>query len=212
MPPGHFGRQYKEFEKYFARNQVAEFDFNSKRFRIMIKSASAYPQGYAAIMPMFPKIREYPKALIIDIGGYSLDYLQLKNGKTDMAVCDSLDMGIITLYNDIKSKINSSEDMLVAESDIDAVLQNKPTVFEERIKKMIEQKSKDFTEKIINSLRERYIDLKTTHAIFVGGGSLLLSKYICNSDRIVEPDIIKNINANAVGYDFLLRKEKERRR
>lgn len=212
LPPGHFGRQYKEFEKYFARNQVAEFDFNSKRFRIMIKSASAYPQGYAAIMPMFPKIREYPKALIIDIGGYSLDYLQLKNGKTDMAVCDSLDMGIITLYNDIKSKINSSEDMLVAESDIDAVLQNKPTVFEERIKKMIEQKSKDFTEKIINSLRERYIDLKTTHAIFVGGGSLLLSKYICNSDRIAEPDIIKNINANAVGYDFLLRKEKERRR
>lgn len=212
LPPGHFGRQYKEFEKYFARNQVVEFDFNSKRFRIMIKSASAYPQGYAAIMPMFPKIREYPKALIIDIGGYSLDYLQLKNGKTDMAVCDSLDMGIITLYNDIKSKINSSEDMLVAESDIDAVLQNKPTVFEERIKKMIEQKSKDFTEKIINSLRERYIDLKTTHAIFVGGGSLLLSKYICNSDRIAEPDIIKNINANAVGYDFLLRKEKERRR
>lgn len=212
LPPGHFGRQYKEFEKYFARNQVVEFDFNSKRFRIMIKSASAYPQGYAAIMPMFPKIREYPRALIIDIGGYSLDYLQLKNGKTDMAVCDSLDMGIITLYNDIKSKINSSEDMLVAESDIDAVLQNKPTVFEERIKKMIEQKSKDFTEKIINSLRERYIDLKTTHAIFVGGGSLLLSKYICNSDRISEPDIIKNINANAVGYDFLLRKEKERRR
>lgn len=212
LPPGHFGRQYREFEKYFARNQVVEFDFKNKRFRIMIKSASAYPQGYAAIMPIFPKIREYPKALIIDIGGYSLDYLQLKNGKTDMAVCDSLDMGIITLYNDIKSKINSSEDMLVAESDIDAVLQNKPTVFEERIKKMIEQKSKDFTEKIINSLRERYIDLKTTHAIFVGGGSLLLSKYICNSDRIAEPDIIKNINANAVGYDFLLRKEKERGR
>lgn len=106
LPPGHFGRQYKEFEKYFARNQVVEFDFNSKRFRIMIRSASAYPQGYAAIMPMFPKIREYPRALIIDIGGYSLDYLQLKNGKTDMAVCDSLDMGIITLYNDIKSKIN----------------------------------------------------------------------------------------------------------
>lgn len=81
LPPGHFGRQYKEFEKYFARNQVIEFDFNRKRFRIMIKSASAYPQGYAAIMPMFPKIREYPRALIIDIGGYSLDYLRLKTAK-----------------------------------------------------------------------------------------------------------------------------------
>ena len=129
-----------------------------------------------------------------------------------MSVCDSLDMGIITLYNDIKSRINSSEDMLITENDIDAVLQNKPTVFEERIKKLISQHSKEFTEKIIYSLRERHIDLKTTHAIFVGGGSLLLSEYIHGSDKIVKPDIIKNINANALGYDLLLRKEKERRR
>ena len=102
--------------------------------------------------------------------------------------------------------------MLIAESDIDAVLQNKPTVFEERIKKLISQQSKEFTDRIINSLRERHIDLKTTHAIFVGGGSLLLSKYIYGSDKIAKPDIIKSINANAVGYDFLLRKEKERGR
>lgn len=212
LPPGHFGKQYKEFEKYFVRNQTINFEFNKKNFKVFIKSASAYPQGYAAVMPMFLKVKEYPRAVIIDIGGYSLDYLQLKNGKTDMSVCDSLDMGIITLYNDIKSRINSSEDMLIAESDIDAVLQNKPTVFEERIKKLISQQSKEFTDKIIYSLRERHIDLKTTHAIFVGGGSLLLSKYIYSSDKIVKPDIIKSINANAVGYDFLLRKEKERGR
>ena len=212
LPPGHFGKQYKEFEKYFVRNQTINFEFNKKNFKVFIKSASAYPQGYAAVMPMFLKVKEYPRAVIIDIGGYSLDYLQLKNGKTDMSFCDSLDMGIITLYNYIKSRINSSEDMIIAESDIDAVLQNKPTVFEERIKKLISQQSKGFTDKIIYSLRERHIDLKTTHAIFVGGGSLLLSKYIYGSDKIVIPDIIKNINANAVGYDFLLRKEKERGR
>jgi hypothetical protein len=36
--------------------------------------------------------------------------------------------------------------------------------------------SKELVEKIINSLRERKIDLRTSHAIFVGGGSLLLAK------------------------------------
>ena len=74
---------------------------------------------------------------------------------------NSLDMKIITLYNNMQSKINSSEAMLVAESDIDAVLQNQPSLFAERVKKMIERQSKDFTEKIINSLREQYIELKT---------------------------------------------------
>lgn len=212
LPPGHFGKQYKEFEKYFVRNEVINFEFNQKKFKIYINSATAYPQGYAAIMPMYSKVKEYPRSVIIDIGGYSLDYLQLKYGKADMSVCDSLDMGVITLYNEIKSRINSSEDMLIDESDIDAVLQNKPTVFEERIKKLIEQQSLDFTEKIINSLRERHIDLKTTHAIFVGGGSLLLSKYIKASKKIAEPDIVENINANAVGYELLLKKQIERGR
>ena len=209
LPPGHFGKQYEEFEKYFVRNEVINFEFNQKKFKIYINSATAYPQGYAAVMSMYSKVKEYPRSVIIDIGGYSLDYLQLKYGKADMSVCDSLDMGVITLYNEIKSRINSSEDMLIDESDIDAVLQNKPTVFEERIKKLIEQQSLEFTEKIINSLRERHIDLKTTHAIFVGGGSLLLSRYIKASKKIAEPDIVENINANAIGYELLLKKQME---
>ena len=209
LPPGHFGKQYKQFEKYFTRNEIINFEFNQKKFKIMIKSATAYPQGYAAIMPMYTKVKEYPRSVIIDIGGYSLDYLQLKYGKADMSVCDSLDMGVITLYNDIKSRINSSEDMLITENDIDAVLKNKSTVFDERIKRIIKQQAVDFTEKIINSLRERFIDLKTTQAIFVGGGSLLLSKYITASSKITNPEIVENINANAMGYNILLRKQIE---
>jgi len=212
LPPGHFGKQYKEFQKYFVKPETIEFEFNQKKFRIIINSATAYPQGFAAIMPKILKIREFPRAVVIDIGGYSLDYLQLKYGKPDMAMCDSLDMGVITLYNEIKSRINASEDMLIDENDIDAVLQNKPTVFEERIKKLIEQLSMEFTEKIIYSLRERHIDLKTTHAIFVGGGSVLLSTFIRASDKIAAPDIIENINANALGYELLLQKQKENNR
>lgn len=46
---------------------------------------------------------------------------------------------------------------------------------------MINSKASAFTCKIINSLRERGIDLKSTHAIFVGGGSVLLEKYILSS-------------------------------
>lgn len=89
-----------------------------------------------------------------------------------------------------------------------SVIQNKPSVFEKRIRDTIEQKSKEFTDKVINSLRERHIDLKSTHAIFVGGGSILLEKYIRASDKIASPEIIKNINANSTGYEILLEKQK----
>lgn len=209
LPPGNFGKQYAAFQKYFMRNEYIRFEFNNIKYRIFINSANAYPQGYAAVMPIYQKIKEYPRSIVIDIGGFTLDYLQLKNGKADMSVCDSLELGVITLYNDIKSAVNSSEDLLIDECDIDAVIQNKPSVFEKRIRDTIEQKSKEFTDKIINSLRERHIDLKSTHAIFVGGGSILLEKYIRTSDKIASPEIIKNINANAAGYEILLKKQIE---
>ena len=209
LPPGHFGKQYWSFEQYFTRNRYIEFEFYGKQYSIYIQSTVAYPQGYAAIIPDYAKIREYPRAVILDIGGFSLDYLQLKDGKPDMAVCDSLELGLIRFYNDIRSSINSSEDILIEESDIDAVIGQKPTVFEEKIRRLIEQEAEAYTDKIINALRERMIDLKSTHAIFVGGGSLLLEKYLRTSKKIVSPDIIKNINANALGYEILLRKQLE---
>lgn len=212
LPPGHYGKQYLAFQKYFTRNEYIKFEFNNIKYRIFINSANAYPQGYSAIMPIYQKVKEYSRSIIIDIGGFSLDYLQLKNGKADMSVCDSLELGVITLYNDIKSAVNSSEDLLIDECDIDSVIQNKPSIFEKRIRDAINQRTKEFTDKIINSLRERKIDLKSIHAIFVGGGSILLEKYILASDKIVAPDIIKNINANAAGYEILLKTQMESRR
>ena len=40
----------------------------------------------------------------------------------------------------------------------------------------------------------------------------ILSKYIKASKKIAEPDIVKNINANAIGYELLLKKQMERGR
>ena len=211
LPPGHFGKQYKAFENYFKRNEFISFEFNSQKYKIFIRNATAYPQGYAAIMPIYQKVKEYPRSVIIDIGGFSLDYLQLKNGKPDMAACDSLELGLIRFYNAIRSRINSSEDLLIEESDIDAVIQHKSTILDEKIKTLIEKEAEEFTDTIINTLREHMIDLRATHAIFVGGGSILLEKYLRASKKITAPDIINNINANALGYEFLLKKQLESR-
>lgn len=46
LPPGHFGKQYKQFEKYFTRNEIINFEFNQKKFKIiriiLSKSHSIY--------------------------------------------------------------------------------------------------------------------------------------------------------------------------
>jgi len=60
-----------------------------------------------------------------DIGGFTVDYLLIKNGTPDLSVCDSLEHGVIMMYNQIISKVNSSLNLLLDESDIDSILKGR---------------------------------------------------------------------------------------
>ena len=114
----------------------------------------------------------------MDIGGFTADYLQVKYGQADLSVCDSLENGVIVLYNRIKSKINADFDMLLEESDIDAILLDKPQEYDEVISRIVREQAQLFIDDLIGKLRERMIDLRSGKTIFVGGGSILLRNQI----------------------------------
>ena len=203
LPPAHFARQKEAFEKYFLRDDFIEFRFNDKEYTIMIDKVFSAPQALAAIMPVFEQVKTISKGIIIDIGGMTVDYIMVKKGAADASVCDSLEHGVITLYNDIKSEIYAEHDMLCEESDIDAVLKNEETALPDDVVEFIKESAKKFVSDIIDQLRERGIDMKTSTAIFAGGGSLLLKEYIEAEERIVSSLIIDSISANAKGYEVL---------
>jgi len=124
LPPAHYGAQYERFEEYFKRGKIEEFEFRGTTFKILIKEALSFPQAFAAAMPVYKSISDNPKATIIDIGGFTVDYLLIKKGNPDLSVCDSLEHGVIKMYNQIISKVNSSLNLLLDESDIDSILKN----------------------------------------------------------------------------------------
>lgn len=51
------------------------------------------------------------------------------------------------------------------------------------------------------------IDLRVGRTIFIGGGSILLRKYIEASPKVHSPIVIEDIAANEKGYDLLYRAE-----
>ena len=56
-----------------------------------------YPQAYAAAIA-YQQVREQKKVMVLDLGGFTLDYLRIHGGRPDFAVCDSMEYGIIPLY------------------------------------------------------------------------------------------------------------------
>lgn len=211
LPPAHFGAQAEQFEAYFKNRDVISFVFQNKPYDIYINEAVCFPQAYAASVPLFGKLKDIPKAVVVDIGGFTADYLLLRNGKGDLSACDSLENGVIVLYNRIQSKVNADLDLLLEESDIDAILMEKPHDFDDAIVDIVEEQAQSFIGDLVGKLRERMIDLRSGKAVFVGGGSILLRRQIEACDKVGHALFVDEISANTKGYDLLYRAAKIRR-
>ena len=61
----------------------------------------------------------------------------------------------------------------------------------------------DFVDDILGTLRERGLDLKTSCVVFIGGGAMLLKKYLESPDKIGRSIFVEDICANAKGYGLL---------
>ena len=110
---------------------------------------------------------------------------------------------MIHLYNRICSRANAEFDLLLDESDVDALLRGETAGFPPAIAQLAEQQAQGFIQDLFGTLREYQLDLRTGTVLFMGGGSILLRDQIEASGRVGKALFIEDINANAKGYEYL---------
>jgi len=204
LPPAHYGMLKSEYEKYFNRSEeIIEFEFNRRSYCINISNVKVFPQCYAAIAKDISRVKQIDKAIIIDIGGFTADILQVQNGKADLSVCYSEENGTIQFYNIVKNKLSSDYGLLIDERDIDRIVNGYETIYERKVIECVLDVAKKYVNDFLNTLREYGIDLKSCETIFAGGGSLLFRKIIEKSDKVGKSTFLGGLNANAKGYEEL---------
>ena len=207
LPPAHYGAQHQAFIRYFSDRGVVKFNYRGKNHAVYIEDVRCYPQAYAAAVTMMDRLVESPKVLIVDIGGFTADYLMMRSGRADLAVCDSLENGVIVLYNQIRTKANAEFDILLDETDIDSILGGKANIYAPEVSALVERMAQGFVNDLTNGLRERMLDLSSGRVVFVGGGAVLLRRQIENSGKVGNALFVEDVSANAKGYEFLYRME-----
>ncbi len=156
---------------------------------------------------MMDRLLDKPRVLIVDIGGFTVDYLMMRSGRADLTICDSLENGVILLYNRIRTKANSEFDILLEETDIDGILKDGESAYAPAVVSLVEKLAQDFVNDLANSLRERMLDLMSGMVVFVGGGAILLRRQIEASGKVGNAVFVEDINANTKGYEFLYKME-----
>ena len=211
LPPAHYGAQHKVFTKNFTERGAIQFEFQRRTYSIYIEKALCFPQAYAAAVTILKSLRDKPKALIIDQGGMTTDLMLLKDGAGDLSVCESLEHGVITLYNQVKSKVSAELDVLLEESEIDAILLGRRDHVSAKVAAMVEHQAQSFVNDLFSTLRERGLELKSGVVVFVGGGAVLLRRQIEALKKVGNPLFIEDIRANVKGFELLYRLTEESR-
>lgn len=144
LPPAHYGQLHSRFEQYFLRKrEVVDFEYNDRYYSIKVNQVVSYTQALAAAATRFTDLKRHASSYIIDIGGYTVDVLKLRYGRPDLAVVESFEQGVITLYNSIFSQCNAQYALHLEDCDIDEVIQGEPTILPGEaqilIRKMVNQ-------------------------------------------------------------------------
>ena len=201
LPPAYYGAQKPAFLAYFSNRGTVAFSYHGKHYTILISEVSCYPQAYAAAVTMYETLCSIPQAIILDLGGYTTDYIRVKNGAGDLTVCDSLEKGVILYYNKVQSKLRAEQDLLLSEMEIDAILGGKQLNVTQAALNTVVSQAQEYINDLLNTFREHQIELKSGPVIFVGGGALLFKDQIRKSGKVGNPIFVDDIRANASGYE-----------
>ena len=200
LPIDIYGTQKAAFRDYFLRGDVS-FVYEGAQYRCHIADCKVFAQGHAALCRYYKSLQEYTVITLVDIGGYTVDVLSLRDFKVDSGSCGSLRMGTITLFNTIRNELQRENIILTDDLIGDAIEKRIQHGDREKIIATVDRLVQHYYRELLNALRERGIDLKLP-IVFAGGGAELLG------ERLISPEVttveILDRFSNAEGYKLLL--------
>lgn len=205
LPPEHFNLMYESFRRYFMDRGIISFQYGGKPFNVAVDGVSVYVQGYVALATMDQNLIKERRVVIIDIGGFTTDVIVVYKGR--MRQAESLEKGIITLCNRIRSELFSSYGIRYEEEDIIEALKGVSAIEHQRHCAFIREMANEYVHSIFLKARELGIDMKVVTPIFMGGGSLVLRVFVEKYARAINPILITDPNATAKAYAKLAMRE-----
>lgn len=192
LPIGLYSVQKKAMKELFL-DSFNEIRINGKRQIIKIDRVEVFPESAGA----FYSQSEYEDALIIDIGGLSVDTSLFQNKK--LKKYSTYSMGSMKLYSKIANNINSKYDLSKTEWDIEELIDDGLYIYGQKVDICLDEMAIEHTKEIIERLSLEY-DLKSIrNVLLTGGAAEWLKKYFIKDIPQIKT-LPESQFTNAIGY------------
>ena len=204
LPLQHYEIYKDKFRRYFSdRTDIIRYELNGRKYSIRIVGAQVFPQAYSAAITVYNKLEDSKIVNIIDVGGFTVDCLQLNNFKPNMALCTSLYWGVNTLFQSINDQARAKGGRDISTCIIEGILEGDPadlTEYSENRIKTVTSAALAHTNRMLAEIGQKGFDLEEDKTVFMGGGAILLKDYILKTGKVKKPVFIDDVHANAKGY------------
>ena len=143
-----------------------------------------------------------PLAILLDIGGGTVDPIVLEYGAPQPDFHASFSEGIITAYNEISAEIKAKTGRGVSESVICNVLRGMPARVDEADARFMRECVSRYAGNLLMKLTEQKLPFNNSYLLLMGGGSKVVKDSWQDSRHLFgKLDYIGDIRANAAGYE-----------
>ena len=202
LPITQFSNNRDSFSNYLSKPSIQpiHFEFERDKYVINIIKVLMFPQGYSAIYDKLKDIKDKePVIHLVDIGAWTVDYMQIDNGQPDMNKCRSIEYGVISLKNAIEERVLQLN-LSVEDAQIDYILSGKECTMDDTVKKIIKEEAHIYADTVLRELSKKKVKLTNVPVIFIGGGSEIMRRY-ADKSKIAKAEFITDVRANAIGYE-----------
>lgn len=203
--------QKEDFRKYLMRNRMVEFKYKNRMYRLEFVGCTVMPQCYSAVAENLKEFKGI--TLLADIGNGTMNLMYFNNGRPMESKSWTEKLGVFQCYQKIHNLIqDNTGDCLMAEV-VESFLRTGETDLPEKYAKLMKRGATEYTELIMQKLRDHEFNEELMRVYFMGGGARLVEQFgKYNPERTI---FNHDIRANAKGYEYycymLLRHQNQRK-
>ena len=189
--------------EYYLKGQWVEFEYEGVPRTIYIDDVIVNPQALCGVIDLLDKKRLPSRCLIVDIGSWTMDVLQVENYRAMNANSHSFLNGVITCILRCNEEIRRRTGKEVLESQIQEVMRGDRMALPPKYADIVEEETRKYVKSISDTLIENKYNTETLYIVFLGGGASLVERY--GSELFPMSKYLTDIHANAIGYEQVAR-------
>lgn len=203
LPLTSFGRDKKAFRQYLLRDgKPIDFRYEGRPYRITIRDVQLFPQGYSAVIWQ-PELLEQPSVIVADIGGWTVDLMEVDNQVPNAATCRSLELGVIRCLNEISEQLRRNLGLSLTNAQIESVMRGVPTTLPRAAKELIQRETEQYISRLLSAIQECGLDYRAMPMVVLGGGASILARHVSPRAGLCGLFTLEDDKRNAQGFQRL---------